>query len=72
MKHSCPEKNRNAPLNRKKFNPSGIRINSTGQAWQAKENENSIRARVIKFSLCSLCLCGKVFLDEIYKPPCKG
>jgi len=31
----------NTTLNRKEFNPSGIRRNSTGQAGQAKEYENN-------------------------------
>ncbi len=42
MKHSCPEKIRDTPLNRKRFNPSEINKDFTGQAGQAKEYENSI------------------------------
>ncbi|MCK4357612.1 MAG: hypothetical protein KAW92_02495 [Candidatus Cloacimonetes bacterium] len=40
MKHTYPRYIGDTPLNRKRFNPSGIRKNSTGQARQAKENEN--------------------------------
>ncbi len=39
MKHTCPD-NRDTPLNRKKFNPSEINKDFTGQAGQAKEYEN--------------------------------
>ncbi len=41
MKHTCPEKNQDTPLNRKRFNPGEIGRNFTGQAGQAKEYENN-------------------------------